>query len=82
MRLIRWVKKKVFLLFGYCPYCRAKLENGFSGIFLNGFRGCPNGHYGEETVAFAGTVVYDGDGRIVIPPRTPKPPTSRLRIVP
>lgn len=67
-KITTWIKKKVLLLFGRCPYCGKKFVNGTggSGLFiLNGLKVCPDKHYAEELVIFAGgaTLIHDQGGK-------------------
>ena len=39
------------------------MTSGLTGVFLNGLLICPDRHYAEEVVGFAGTVVYENGGK-------------------
>jgi hypothetical protein len=60
-----WIKKKLRLLFGRCPYCRKKMLNGLGGsslFSLNGIKVCPDKHYAEELHYTGATFIYDNGG--------------------
>ena len=61
-----WIKKKIRLILGRCPYCNEKLLKGMGGsvLSLNSIKICPNQHYAEEYHPNA-TLVYDNDGKIL-----------------
>lgn len=82
MRNPNWFMRKLRRLFGRCPYCNKKMKHGVITVFLNGFYGCPDGHYVEETVWAAGgaVLIYENCGKNVFP--TIQPPAKPvLRIV-
>jgi hypothetical protein len=56
---MNWLVKKWRLMFGRCPYCKVKMQKGYTGLFLNGVIACPKKHYAEEIVAYAGVLIYD-----------------------
>lgn len=76
-----FVRKFRLWALGCCPWCGKKLERGFAGIFLNGVKRCPDGHYAEEVVAYSGTLVYEDGGRDMRdPPAPPEPPKEGVVI--
>jgi hypothetical protein len=56
---VNWFKKKWRIWRRRCPYCNKSMNRGFVGAFLNPAFGCPDKHYAEEVVAYAGVIVYD-----------------------
>ena len=60
---MNWFVRKFRRAFGRCPWCGKKMTSGLTGVFLNGLLICPDRHYAEEVVGFAGTVVYENGGK-------------------
>lgn len=61
-----WIKKKLRLLFGKCPYCGKKMLSGMGGsssLFLSGMKVCPDKHYAEELHMTGATLIYDKGGK-------------------
>jgi hypothetical protein len=56
---VNWFKKKWRIWRMRCPYCNKSMKKGYTGLFLNSSFGCPDKHYAEEIVAYAGVLVYD-----------------------